>query len=125
MTKFSDAELQVMKLLWQEGELKPAEIQELHESAVKNSAIRFTLSALLEKGHVKRRQIGKAFHYSAVTKRAATFRRTLKELVDVFFEGSTDALLISLIKSENLSEEELLELQQMAGEKGRKKKGTK
>ena len=66
MTKFRDAELQVMKLLLSHGEMKPMELQELHATAVKNSALRFTLSTLVEKGHIKRRQIGKAYHLSLI-----------------------------------------------------------
>ena len=114
MDKFSDSELPVMKLLWRHGEMKPAEIQKLHSSPIKNSAIRFTLSALVDKGKVKRRQIGKAFHYRAVAKRSATFKKSLKEMVDVFFEGSTDSLLMTLIKNEKLSEDDLLTLKKLA-----------
>lgn len=122
MDKFSDSELQVMKLLWLHGEMKPAEIQELHASAIKNSALRFTLSVLVDKGHVKRRQIGKAFHYRAITKRSATFKRSLKEMIDVFFEGSTDSLLMTLIKNEKLSDDDLLTLKKLAEGKGKASK---
>lgn len=126
MTKFSESELQVMKLLWRHGEMKPAEIQTLHSDSVKNSAIRFTLSVLLEKGHIKRRQMGKAFHYRAITKRSATFRESLKEMVDVFFEGSTDSLLMTLIKSEKLSADDLVTLKELAEcKKDNRKKTTR
>lgn len=124
MDKFSESELQIMKLLWLHGEMKPAELQELHSSPIKNSALRFTLSVLMEKGHIKRRQIGKAFHYRAITKRSVTFRKSLKEMIDVFFEGSTDSLLMTLIKSEKLSEDDLLTLKQMAENKGKSNKKT-
>ena len=124
MTKFSDAELQVMKLLWSHGEMKPMELQELHATEVKNSALRFTLSTLVEKGHIKRRQIGKAYHYKAITKRSATFKKSLKEMVDVFFEGSTDSLLMTLIKNEKLSEDDLLTLKKLAEGKKKSQKKT-
>jgi hypothetical protein len=38
----------------------------------------------------------------------------LRELVDACFDGSTEALLMTLIKSENLSEQELLGLKRLA-----------
>ncbi|MFK7769445.1 MAG: BlaI/MecI/CopY family transcriptional regulator [Mariniblastus sp.] len=114
MAKFTPGELKVMKILWDNGELKPAEIQAKYKPPIKNPALRSYLSGLVEKGHVKRRMIGKAYHYKAVTKIGTTFKNSISELVDVFFDGSTDALIMSLIKSEKLSEAELIELKRMA-----------
>lgn len=114
MTKFTPSELKVMKILWDHGELKPAEIQVHYEPPIKNPALRSFLTVLLEKGHLSRRLVGKAYHYKAVTQRSATVKRSLREVVDQFFDGSTDALMMSLIKSEKLDQDDLLELQRMA-----------
>lgn len=114
MAKFTDGELNVMKILWEHGELKPMEIQSHYPSEIKNSALRSYLTVLLEKGHVQRRMIGKAFHYKATTRSSATMKHSLRRIVDTFFEGSTEALMMNLIKSEKLSDKELLELKRMA-----------
>jgi len=114
MTKFTDGELNVMKVLWEHGELKPKDIQERLPIELKNSALRSFLTVLLEKGHVKRRIIGKAYHYTATTRSRTTMRRSLKRIVDDFFDGSKQALLMDLIRSEKLNESELLELKRMA-----------
>src|SRR5262245_10060598 len=110
MARFTPGELHVMRLLWEHGELKPGRIQELYPEPIKNPALRSYLSILVEKGHVSRRREGKAFLYKAVTARNLAFRSTLRELLDSYCSGSVQALLLNLIRSEKLSEEELVEL---------------
>ena len=114
MPRFTRGELAVMRILWKHGELKPADIQEEFPREIKNSALRSYLSILLQKGHVTRRRKGKAYYYKAKTKRESTFRSMLRELVDTCCDGSTEALLCRLIRSEDLSEKELLELKRLA-----------
>ena len=85
------------------------------------------LGILVDKGHVARRKTGKAFFYKAKTRRQSVFRLMLREVADVFCQGSSEALLMNLIKSQKLSEEELIELKRMADEpatKPKSKKGT-
>ena len=114
MPKFTTAELPVMKVLWEEQGLKPAEILSRLKKPLKDSALRAVLAVLLEKGHVQRQMVGKAYRYSAVTKQTASLRTNLKEMVDVFFNGSTEGLIMNLIKSQKLSDSDLLELKRMA-----------
>ena len=66
MSTFTAGELDVMKILWEHGELKPSQIQGKYPRPIKNAALRFQLKVLLEKGHVARRKIGKAYYYKAV-----------------------------------------------------------
>ncbi|HEV8000355.1 MAG TPA: BlaI/MecI/CopY family transcriptional regulator [Planctomycetaceae bacterium] len=109
-------ELDVIRILWEHGELKPAQIQRHFPRPIKNAALRSYLSILLEKGHVTRRQVGKAYFYKAKTKRESAFFRTLKEIINSYCEGSPQSLVMALIKSERLSGEELLRLKQLAEE---------
>jgi BlaI family transcriptional regulator, penicillinase repressor len=114
MSRFTPGELKVMRILWAHGELKPSELQERFPEPIKNPALRSYLTTLLEKGHVTRRRAGKAFCYKAATRSRSAFRTMLGELVDAYCGGSVQALVMNLIKSERLSEEELLELKRLA-----------
>jgi len=130
MSSFTRGELSVMQALWKYGEMKPSEIQEHFPEPIKNPALRSYLSILLQKGHVTRRKQGKAYFYKAVTRRHSAFRRTLRKAADVYCDGSMEALLMSLIRSEKLSEVELLKLKRLAdGEEvppaPRKRKGKR
>jgi BlaI family transcriptional regulator, penicillinase repressor len=114
MPRFTPGELKVMRLLWEHGELKPAELQKHFPEPIKNPAIRSYLTTLLEKGHVTRRLVGKAYLYKPATRPRSAFRSMLIELVDVYCGGSVEALVMNIIKSERLSEDELLELKRLA-----------
>lgn len=114
MPRFTQGELKVMRLLWEHGELKPAELQERFAEPIKNPALRSYLTTLVEKRHVTRRRVGKAYYYKAVTRSRSAFRTMLGELVDSYCGGSVQALVMNLIKSEKLSEADLLELKRLA-----------
>src|SRR5262245_3664543 len=87
--QFTPGELAVMRILWEAGELKPSEIQARFLQPIKNPALRSYLTVLLDKGHVTRRKVGKAFYYRAATRRRTAFRSILREIVDAYCEGST------------------------------------
>jgi BlaI family transcriptional regulator, penicillinase repressor len=116
MSRFTAGEMDVMRILWEHGELKPSEIQKRFPRPIKNAALRSYLTILVEKGHLLRRGKGKAFYYRPKTKRESTFRTMLGELVNTFCGGSSEALLCHLLAKEKLSQEELLNLQRMAQE---------
>ncbi len=115
MRRFTPGELKVMKLLWEHGELKPSELQDRFPEPIKNPALRSYLTTLLEKGHVVRRRVGRAYYYKAATRSQSAFRTMLSELVDTYCGGSVQALVMNIIRAEKLSEDELLKLKQLAG----------
>ena len=114
MPAFTSGELAVMRLLWEHGEMKPADIQRRFPWGIKNPALRSHLTILLGKGHVTRRKVGKAYFYRAVTRRQRAFRSTLRELIDNYCGGSVQSLLLNLIQTEKLSAAELLEIERLA-----------
>lgn len=116
MPRFTSGELKVMRLLWAHGELKPAELQKLFPEPIKNSALRSYLGILLEKGHVSRRRVGKAYHYTALTRSRSAFRKTLDELVEAYCGGSLQSLVMNIIRLEKLSEDDLIALKRLADE---------
>ena len=114
MSRFTPGELAVMQILWEQGELKPSELQELFPEPIKNPALRSYLAILVEKGHISRRKVGKAYYYRALTRRKAAFRSTIRQIVDAYCEGSARKLILDLIRAEKLSQDELLELKRLA-----------
>lgn len=114
MPTFTPGEQAVMHLLWEHGEMKPADLQRRFPGEIKNPALRSHLTILLGKGHVARRKVGKAFYYRATTPRQAAFRSTLRELLDNFCGGSVQSLLLNLIQTEKLTTAELLEIERLA-----------
>ncbi len=49
-------ELEILKVLWRDGPLKPADIQDQLFEPVKNLALRAQLTSLVKRGQLKRRR---------------------------------------------------------------------
>ena len=113
MPRFTPGELRVMRLLWDHGEMKPGEVRERYPEPIKDPALRSYLSTLLEKGHVERRRVGRAYVYRATTAARSAFGDTLRELVDAYCGGSVRALVMNLIRAERLDDAELLALRRL------------
>ena len=114
MARFTPGELAVMRILWEHGELKPSEVQERFPEPIKNPALRSYLKILIDKGHVTRRKVGKAYFYKAKTRRQAAFRSSLREIIEGYCDGSARSLVLNLIRAEKLSEQDLLQLKRLA-----------
>ncbi|MHC4647497.1 MAG: BlaI/MecI/CopY family transcriptional regulator [Planctomycetota bacterium] len=114
MSAFTTGESEVMRILWEHGELKPSEIQKRHRRPIKNGALRFQLKVLLEKGHVARRRMGKAYYYKALTRREGAFKKMARRMARLYCRGSAAGLIAELIKTEKLTPEEVQQLQELA-----------
>ena len=127
MSTLTARDLEIMKVLWEGGSLKPAEIQEHLSSPVKNSALRWQLDSLMERGHVTRRKRGKAYVYQATTPRRRALRNLVRRMADIFCEGSAVALIGQMIESERLSAEDIRQLEEYAANRAsaRKRAGTR
>lgn len=122
-------DLEVMQILWEQGPLKPLEIQQRLGTSVKNAALRWQLVTLMEKGHVTRQKVGKAYYYQATTSQQSVFEKFAQRLINVFGGGSAVALIGRMIDQEMMSPEDIKQLRKFAsgtaGETGKTgKKGT-
>lgn len=120
--RFTPGELKVMQLLWRYGEQKPSELQERYPESIKNPALRSYLKILLEKGHITRRKVGKAYLYKARTKRQKAFTSMLGDISRAFCDGSMRDLLFHLVEQEKLTPAEIKQLQALARKKPGKEK---
>ncbi len=118
MKPLTPGELEIMKVLWEHGPLKPTEIQARFPRPIQNAALRVALLVLLKKGHVARKKNGTAYYYRAKTPKEGTFQKMVHNLAAVFCEGSPKALIGQLIQMEKLTPEDLQELQNFAREAG-------
>ena len=114
MSPFTPGELQVMRVLWAHPGLKPDEILEHLPRPLANAALRSVLRVLLQKGHVTRRKLGRAYHYRPKRPARTSFRQMARQLSELFCGGSTADLIAHLIKTEKLSDDDIRELQRIA-----------
>lgn len=122
MAQFTSGELEIMRILWKHGALKPSEVQEFYPRPIKNAAMRAALRVLVEKGHVSRTKNGKAYFYKAVTPRQSAMKKMVQKLKESFYGGSSAALIAHLIETEKLSQNDIEDLQEIARKRLKPKK---
>ena len=100
-------EMLCLKALWSLGEGNVKEVQALvaRSRPLAYTTIMTVLERLVRKGKLARRKVGRAFVYSLQASREAMRRAAIRELVDGFFDGSEEALIRFLSRSEPVAEE--------------------
>jgi BlaI family penicillinase repressor len=105
-------ELQIMQALW---ELKTATVQQVQEHLLPYAKLAYTtvqtmLTVLHRKGKVTRRLVGKAHEYAPSVTQSSASSTAVRDVVRRFFDGSAQDLVMSLVKSKDLTPEKLAEL---------------
>ena len=114
MSDFKKDELEVLRILWAEPDLKPAEIQAKFHRDIENATLRSVLRALVSAKKLKRTKRGKAYHYRAAVSKQGVLSNMTKRMAHVFADGSTSEFIAALVRAEKLSPEEIEELKRVA-----------
>jgi predicted transcriptional regulator len=82
-----------------------------------------TLRILETKGYLRHTKKGRAFVYEPVVAREEASRKALRHLVNRFFGGSREQLVINLLEGETIDRDELRRIKKMiaASKQGEKK----
>ena len=127
MAKRDDAQLsrrerQIMEIVYRKGSATATEVLEEMADPPSYSAVRALLRVLEGKGHLRHRQEGPRYVYSATVPRERARRSALHRVVGTFFGGSvTDAVAALLeLEPDRLDEEELARLSALVAEAQRK-----
>ena len=107
-------ELQIMNVLWETG---PANVQSV-QAHLKGRELAYTtvqtmLNVLHRKGKVKRLLKDRAYIYRPVLSRKKAVTQAVGEMLDRFFGGSADGLVLNLVETRHLTPEKLARIQEM------------
>jgi predicted transcriptional regulator len=114
LVSLNQNELEALRILWEHGELKPAEIQARFAWPMENATLRSVLVNLVAKRHITRRRQGKAFFYAAGVPKATLLETSLQTLARIFAGGSRQELVLQLMETSDLKPEDLKLLRQTA-----------
>ena len=103
-------ELEIMQVLWEQGGGTVAEVQPKLRGELAYTTVQTMLNVLWRKKKVKRIQAGRAFRYEPVVSRERAVGGALRDLVSRMFGGSSEALLMAMVDSRQISAEELEQL---------------
>ena len=103
-------ELQIMQVIWKQGASTVAAVQQGLPQQLAYTTVQTMLNILHRKGKLKRDLRGRAFAYSATVTEAKASIHAVRDLVDRMFGGSSEDLVMSLIKSRQIDPAKIAEL---------------
>jgi len=110
-TKLSDANYEIMKIIWKRGEASVSEIHEAVQIArgdsIKKESIQVQVKRLAKYGWLERRKEGKTFLYSAVSGREEAHRDIINDVKDRVFGGSQSEMVKCLFENTDITKGEL------------------
>src|ERR1700676_2133280 len=103
-----------MNVLWETG---PANVQAV-QGHIKGRDLAYTtvqtmLNILHRKGKVKRQLKDRAYIYRPILSRQKAVTQAVGEMLDRFFGGSADSLVLNLVETRHLSPQKLARIQKL------------
>jgi predicted transcriptional regulator len=111
-------ELQIMQVIWKRGASNVSAVQEGLEQNLAYTTVQTMLNILERKGKLKRELSGRAFVYTATVTEAKASVHAVRDLVDRMFGGSSEDLVMSLIKSKQIDAKKIAELSKRLEKEG-------
>jgi BlaI family transcriptional regulator, penicillinase repressor len=112
----TDAEHRIMEVIWRRGSATVADVtQELNDTFAYTTVLT-VMRILRAKGYLACRKSGRAHVYSPKVDRDTAARKAVRQLLGKFFAGSPGELVLSFLRDEELSPEELEKLKKKIDE---------
>ena len=117
-TNLTEGELRLMNVLWKKGAATVGDVAAslTNDPPLAYSTVLTTLRILEGKGYLRHSKKGRAFVYEPVIAREEASRTALGYLVNRFFGGSRELLVVNLLKEESISRAELRRIRKMIAE---------
>ncbi|HEX4072498.1 MAG TPA: BlaI/MecI/CopY family transcriptional regulator [Planctomycetaceae bacterium] len=129
LPKPTEAELALLRVLWERG---PSTVREIHENLSDEKETGYTTSLkilqnMAEKGLVARDESRRSHVYRAVYQAEQTQRQLVRDLLRRAFGGSPGKLVVQALSEETVSPDDLAEIRRLLDEleARQSRKGTK
>ncbi len=116
----TDAEHRIMEVLWERGAATVADVAEAlaGKDGTAYTTILTMMRIMRAKGYLACRKEGRAHVFSPKVDREDAARKAVRQVLTKFFSGSPGELVLSFLRDEELSAEELDELKRKILESG-------
>lgn len=113
--KPTDAELEILHVLWTSG---PSTVRQIHENLSQSRDIGYTtalklMQIMYEKRLLTREESGKSHTYTAAVSEEDTQRGLVDRFVETAFRGSASKLVMQVLGQHKASREELDEIKKL------------
>jgi predicted transcriptional regulator len=114
----TEGELPLMQVLWEKGRATVGDVVAAlpADPPLAYSTVLTTLRILEAKGYLRHTKEGRAFLYEPIVVQEEASRKALDYLVNRFFGGSCEMLVVNLLKEESLGRAELRRIKKMIAE---------
>jgi predicted transcriptional regulator len=113
-------ELRIMQVIWRCGRCTVSDVQGELEPPLAYTTVQTMLNILERKGKLKRELQGRAYIYSATITEAKALGQGVRDLIDRMFGGSSEELVMSLLRNGEIDARKLAELTDRFNQKARK-----
>jgi predicted transcriptional regulator len=103
----TNAEHRIMEVIWARGSATVAEVVEALQGKDAYTTILTLMRILKAKGYLSTRKEGRAHVFTPRVDRDTAARRAVRQLLSKFFYGSPGELVLSFLREEELTSEEL------------------
>ncbi len=121
----TEREAEVMDAIWQLGQATAEQVRERLAGSPHDSTVRTLLRILEAKGFVSHEARGKVYIYRAAIERRKAQRQAIHGLLERFFKGSAEDLVLRLIEDEQLTSDQLDNLRRSTQPVAPRKRSTK
>jgi predicted transcriptional regulator len=115
--QFTDRELDVMAVLWENGSATVNEVRDALADELAYTTVLTVLRTLEDKGFVDHVGEGKAHRYRPLVGRERAGKSALRRLVTKVFRGSPELLLTHLVSDRSLTPAELKRMRRLLDER--------
>jgi BlaI family penicillinase repressor len=122
-TTLTKLELQIMQVIWRRGTSDVHAVQQGLEQHLAYTTVQTMLNILNRKGKLNRALRGRAYEYTAAVTESKALSHAVRDLVNRMFGGSSEELVMSLIKDRQLNAEQIARLSRKLEEEAGEKEG--
>ena len=103
----TDAEHRIMEVIWRKGSATVADVTQELNDIFAYTTVLTVMRILRAKGYLTCRKSGRAHVYSPRVDRDTAAKKAVRQLLTKFFAGSPGELVLSFLRDEELTPEEL------------------
>ena len=108
----TNAEHRIMEVIWARGSATVSDVVEALQGKDAYTTILTLMRILKAKGYLSSRKEGRAHVFTPRVDRGTVARKAVHQLLAKFFDGSPGELVLSFLREEEITPEELDELKQ-------------
>jgi BlaI family penicillinase repressor len=115
----TELELEILKILWREGPLSGRRVRDLLAQVrdLAYTSVMTIMKIMTQKGYVRRKRVeGNYVYYPCVTEEVVS-SGMLCDLVERVFDGSATAVMLNLLETAELGEDELKQIRRLINRK--------